>query len=305
MAKQGKIRTLLEYGAARSVLAIVGALPTRTAMRFGEMLGRAGYLLAGDLRRTADVNLTLAFPEKTPEERRAIARGCFESLGRELGLFSKFSNGAMKSVFPLIEEEGWEHFEAARDLNNGVILFTGHLGAWELTSYGFSLLGHRFTFLVRRIDNEKIEELVDRYRRSFGNKTLDKLSAARMMVKLLRGGESVGLLPDLNTLDDEAIFVDFFGVPAATNFLVAKIALRTRSPIVPVFAPWDRSRGKYLLQVLPPLSIEYTGNEDEDVRNLTAEFTKVIEAHIRRYPEQWLWVHKRWKTRPPGEPGIY
>ena len=113
------------------------------------------------------------------------------------------------------------------------------------------------------------------------------------------------MLPDLNTLDDEAIFVDFFGVPASTTYLMAKIALRTQSPIVPVFAPWDAHRKKFLLQILPAIQVELTGDEAEDVKRVTQEFTNVIEEQIRRYPEQWLWVHKRWKTRPPGEPGIY
>jgi Kdo2-lipid IVA lauroyltransferase/acyltransferase len=305
MAKQGKIRTLLEYGVARSVLAVLGSLPTNTAMSIGKALGRAGYLFAGELRRTADTNLTLAFPEKTPEERRELVRGCFESLGRELGVFSKFSNGSAKSLLSLIEAEGLENFESARNRNNGVILFTGHLGAWELTSYGFSLLGHPLSFLVRRIDNEKIEGLVDRYRTSFGNKTLDKFSAARSMVKILRAGEVLGLLLDLNTLDDEGIFVDFFGVPASTNFVVAKLALRTQAPILPLFAPWDAKRGKYLWQLHPPVSVELSGNEEENVRKLTAKLTLIIEEQIRRYPDQWLWIHKRWKTRPPGEPNIY
>lgn len=305
MAKQGKIRTLVEYGAARSVLAIVGCLPTKQAMNVGRALGRAGYLLAGNLRLTAETNLKIAFPEKTAVERRKLIRGCFDSLGQQLGVFSKFSNGSGKSLLQLIEPENLEYFETAKKRNNGVILFTGHLGAWELTSFGYSLLGHPLSFLVRRIDNERIEALVDRQRTSFGNKTLDKLSAARSMVKILRSGEVLGLLLDLNTLDDEGIFVDFFGVPASTNFVVAKLALRTQSPILPLFAPWDATRGKYLLQLHPPVTVERTGNEDEDVRRLTAKLTQIIEEQIRRYPEQWLWVHKRWKTRPPGEPAIY
>ena len=126
------------------------------------------------------------------------------------------------------------------------------------------------------------------------------------MLKILRSGETaLGLLPDLNTLDDEAIFIDFFGVPAATNFLVAKFALRTNTPIIPFFAPWCEEKGKYLLTVEEPLSIERTDDEEENVRRLTVAMTERIENAIRRYPGQWLWIHKRWKTRPPGEPSIY
>ena len=136
----------------------------------------------------------------------------------------------------------------------------------------------------------------DRVRMRFGNQTIDKLSAARPMVKILRSQGTLGLLPDLNTLDAEAIFVDFFGVPAATNFIMAKLALRTKSPIIPIFAPWSEEKKKYLIMVGPPVSFTPTGNEEDDVRALTNTLSQVIENMIRRYPGQWLWIHKRWKT---------
>jgi len=305
MAKHGKIRTLLEYGAARSIIAAVAWLPTNQAMTFGKALGRIGYLLAGDLKRTADTNLKLAFPEKTAEERREMIRGCFDSLGRQLGIFGKFSSQSGKSLLSLMEVEGLEHLEAAVRGSTGVIVYTAHLGAWELTSYGVSLLGYPLSFLVRRIENGKVEELIDHRRTSYGNITLDKFSAARSMVKILRSGQVLGLLVDLNTLDDEGIFINFFGVPASTNFIMPKLALRTGSPIIPVFAPWDENRKKYLLKILPPLPMESTGDDAQDVRRLTEAVTNAVEQQIRQYPEQWLWVHKRWKTRPPGEPSIY
>src|SRR5262249_42038519 len=159
------------------------------------------------------------------------------------------------------------------------------LGAWELTSFGLSLVGHPFTFLVRRIDNPQIEQLVDRVRTRFGNQTLDKLSAARSMLKILRTGETpLGLLPDLNTLDDEALFIDFMGVHAATTFVVAKLALRTNTPIVPIFAPWSDEKQKYLLIVEAPVCFERTDDEGENVRRLTVALTQRIENQIRRFP---------------------
>jgi len=270
-------------------------------------MGKLAYMLAGNLRRTAAINLRLAFPEKTDEERARLLRETFDSLGRLLGLFSQMSSRSLDELKELIEVHGWENVEAAKAVHGErLILYTGHLGAWELTSFGFSMLEYPFTFLVRRIDNPRIEELVDRVRRKFGNETIDKLSAARSMLKILRSGESsIGLLPDLNTLPDEAIFVDFMGVPAATTFVVAKMAVRLKTPLVPVFAPWSEEKGKYLLIVEPPIPVETTGDEEEDVRQLTIKFTQRIENQIRQYPGQWLWVHKRWKTRPPGEPSIY
>ena len=171
--------------------------------------------------------------------------------------------------------------------------------------YAFNLLsGLEIEGAIREM--QRAQELVDGVRTKFGNRTIDKLSAARSMLKLLRSGEhALGLLPDLNTLDDEAIFVDFFGVPAATTFVIAKLAVRTGTPLVGFFAPWSEEKGKYLLIPEPPIPAECTGDEEADVRRVTIEITRSIENQIRRFPGQWLWIHKRWKTRPPGEPGIY
>jgi len=307
MAKPGKLQTLLEYSAAKSALVTLGRLPAPAAYSAGRAMGKLAYLLAGDLRRTGAINLRLAFPEKSDEERAQLLRETFDSLGRLLGLFSQMASRSRADLKQLIEVHGWENVEAAKAAHGEhLILYTGHLGAWELTSFGFSLLEYPFTFLVRRLDNPWIEELVDNVRKKFGNETIDKLSAARSMLKILRSGEaSLGLLPDLNTLDDEAIFVDFMGVPAATTFVVAKLAVRTKTPLVPVFAPWSEEKRKYLLIVEPMIPVETTGDEEADVRHLTIKFTERIENQIRQYPGQWLWVHKRWKTRPPGEPPIY
>ena len=125
------------------------------------------------------------------------------------------------------------------------------------------------------------------------------------MFKLLKSGGTLGLLIDLNTLDDEAIFVDFFGVPAATTFMLAKLALRTDALVIPLYAPWNHQRKKFVFHALSPISIEKSGDEQEDVRRLTAALSQSVEDFVRKYPEQWLWIHKRWKTRPPGEAPIY
>jgi len=305
MAKRGKIQTTLEYLAARLVLSTLGMLPMSAALAAGEFLGGVAYSFSSKLRRTGDRNLQIAFPEKSSEEREAIVRGSFRSLGRQLGVFSKFARSPVDSLLKIIEISGLEHYEKLKAENRGVVFFTAHLGAWELLPLCSSLRGNPLNVVVRRLDNPKVEELVDQIRSRWGNQTLDKLSAGRQMIKALRSGEALGLLTDLNTLDDEAIFVDFFGVPAATNFMVAKLALRTKSPIMPMFAPWDKNLGKFDLQVSPPVTFEITGNEEADVRNLTLKLSQITEEKIRSYPDQWLWIHKRWKTRPAGEPSIY
>jgi KDO2-lipid IV(A) lauroyltransferase len=315
MAKRGKIQTWLEYAVARSALGVLSAMPVGWAMAVGQAMGGVAHSLAGGLRRTGERNLQLAFPEKSDQERREILARCFRNLGRQLGLFSHFGTDTREQLLDLTEWQGLEILESAKSGGSagngtsngerGVILFTGHVGAWELSSFGLSLRGHPLSFLVRRLDNPKVEQMVERIRTRFGNQSVDKRGAARPMLTILKSGGTLGLLVDLNTLDDEAIFVDFFGVPASTTFMVAKLALRTNAVVLPIFAPWDPSLGKFLVHTLPPISIDPTGDEQEDVRRLTAELSRSVESYVRKYPEQWLWIHRRWKTRPPGEEAIY
>lgn len=302
---KSKLQMNFESLLARSLLAIFGWLPLRISMLAGAKFAGLACFFGGRLRRTGKRNLKLAFPDLTPSERNRLLRGCFENLGRLLGVFSHFPKGDSDSLKRIIECEGLGHLDAARANGRGVILFTGHVGAWELTSFGLSLFGHPLSFLVRRIDNPKIETLVDRARTQLGNRTIDKTSAAREMLQIMQVGGTLGILVDLNTLDREGIFVDFFGVPASTTFMLAKLALRTGADVLPVFAPWDEQRQRFLLKIDRPLTVDRTGDEKEDVRRLTQSFTSVVENYVRRYPDQWLWIHRRWKTRPAGEPEIY
>jgi KDO2-lipid IV(A) lauroyltransferase len=304
MAAKGRFRTNVEYWLARAVLAIFGWLPLPVSIRIGSVLSRLGYLFRR-LRRTGMRNLELAFPEMPLDERRRLLRFCFENFGRMLAVFSRFSSASREKLAAMIECKGLEHLEAAQAEGRGVILFTGHVGAWELSSFALSLFDHPLSFLVRRIDNPKIEAIVDRARTHLGNRTIDKRLAAREMLQILRDNEILGILVDLNTLDREAIFVDFFGRPAATTFMVAKLALRTGAAVLPVFAPWDKDRKRFLLKIDRPLTIERTEDEQLDVQRLTQQYTRIVEDYVRHYPDQWLWIHRRWKTRPPGEPEIY
>ena len=294
----------LEYGVVRFMLAVFASMPLRAALRIGASLAVCFSWCAGRLRHTGERNLEIAFPELSIGERRLLLRRTFGNLGRLLGVFSQFTKQP-ENLLEIVDRDGFEYLAAAKQAGRGIILFTGHVGAWELSSFALSLFGHPLSFLVRRMDNPKIEAMIDHARTHLGNRAIDKRSAAREMLEILRAGETLGILVDLNTLDREGIFVDFFGRPASTTFMVAKLALRTGAAVLPVFAPWDKERGCFLLKVDPPLLIERTGNEQADVRRLTQQYTRIVEDYVRRYPDQWLWIHRRWKTRPPGEPEIY
>jgi Kdo2-lipid IVA lauroyltransferase/acyltransferase len=304
MSKPG-LQTDFEYLIARVLLKAFGLLPLRLAVRLGGALAGLVYYLPGKLRRVGETNLKLAFPELSDQQRLALLKGSFQSLGRLFGVFSHFDGKNEKALHELIRCEGLDHLAAAKAKDRGVILFTGHVGAWELCSFGLSLFGQPLSFLVRRIDNPRIEALVDHARGVKGNRTIDKRSAAREMLQILQRRGTLGILVDLNTLDREGIFVDFFGVPASTTFMVAKLARRTGALVLPMFAPWDRVEKRFIVSIGEPLDFDPTGDESGDVRRLTQQFTKAVEDKVRRYPDQWLWIHRRWKTRPEGEEGFY
>jgi KDO2-lipid IV(A) lauroyltransferase len=305
MGKHGKVQSGLEYATARMLLTGLGSLPRPLAVATGRGLARIAYALSDRLRRTGFRNLELAFPEMDERERERILRGCFTNLGRLLGEFSQFPGATPDSLHQLVECQGLENLQAARARGRGVILFTGHLGAWELSSFALSAFGFPMSFLVRRIDNHLVEQIIEKTRTRFGNRSIDKRAAMRPMLRTLRAGGTLGTLVDLNTQPHEGIFVDFFGIPASTTSGLASLALRTGAAILPVFVPWDEKQRRFILRIDPPLVITETGNQREDIKQLTSLFTSVVESYVRRYPEQWLWIHKRWNTRPENNADFY
>lgn len=307
MSKHGRLQTTVEYAATRAVLSTLGALPRPLAIAAGRALGRAAYALAGGLRRTGMRNLQLAFSEMSERDRSNILRNSFLSLGRQLGVFSQFPRATAENLRTLVEydRQGAKHLNEAMSRGKGVIFLTSHLGAWELLSFAHAVFYQPLSFMVRPLDNPEVEELVERYRTRFGNQPVDKKAAARTAMRLLRGGGTLGILADLNTQPREGVFVPFFGHLACTTAGAAVLALRTDATVFPVCAPWDEKRGRYVFQGAPIVELVRTGDSERDVEVNTANFTAAIERQVRAYPEQWLWIHKRWKTRPAGEPDIY
>lgn len=305
MGKKSKAQIEIEYLAARSVLGLLGLLPRSASVALGRNIGKLAHKLLGELRRTAKINLEMALPELSEKEHDEIVRGTFINLGGSLGLFPHLKKLSLENFHEFVEIQGREHLEAARDSKNGVVMITGHLGSWELLPVALALYGFQINILVRRLDNLKVEKFADEVRTLHGNRTLDKRSAARDMIRLLHEGKTLGVLIDVNSDLREGAFVDFFGVPASTAVGLASVALRTNSPVIPVFAVWDKARGKYLLKVEPPIDFAPTGDKEKDRVELTVLMTKAIEKQVRQYPEQWLWIHKRWKTRPQGDPDLY
>jgi KDO2-lipid IV(A) lauroyltransferase len=307
MAKPGKLQESLEYALARTILSGLGILPRPVALAVGLTIGRLAYLLPGNLRRTGQRNLEIAFPEMPEPERRRLLRGCFASLGRLLGEFSQLPRATPESLRTIIEydEVGLAHLREAEKNKRGVIFLTGHLGVWELHSFGWSALEYPLSFLVRPLDNARIEEMVEAVRTRFGNRAIDKQSAARQSLRVLREGGTLGILSDLNTQTREGVFVPFFGKLACTTAGIAVLALKTDAVVIPTCAVWNKERKRYFFHGDPPVELVRTGNHEKDIEVNTANFAAAVERMVRLYPDQWLWIHKRWKTRPVGEPDLY
>ena len=307
MGKKGKTQAALEYAAVRALLAGLGALPRPLAMAAGRGFGRAAYALAAGLRRTGERNLELAFPEMGERERRRLLRGTFRSLGRQLGVFSRFPRETAESLREIVEydAEDVKLLDVARERGRGVIFLTSHLGAWEVLSFAHSAFYEPLSFLVRPLDNRRVEDLIEGVRTRLGNRAIDKGAAALTAMRLLRRGGTLGILADLNAHPREGVFVPFFGHLACTTAGAATLALRTDATVIPCCAPWDERRKKYVFHGGPVLELVRTGDDARDVELNTARFTAAIEDQVRRFPDQWLWIHKRWKTRPQGEPDLY
>ena len=299
------MRRKLEYAAAWPFIKILGLMPRGLSRAFGIGLGQAVYLLHVRLRRVGMRNLALAFPEKTEAERAVILRGVFTSLGRQLAELCQFPKYTPENVAEVVVYDGLENYERAYERGKGVLFLTAHFGAWELSAFAHSLHGHWLHVVMRPMDNEYLDGLIQSYRTMHGNKTVGKDDFVRGLLAAMKAGEVVGILMDTNMTPPQGVFVDFFGIPACTASGLARIALRTDAAVVPGFTIWDEALGKYRLRFDPAVELVRTGDLEADIVANTQKFTKVIEDYVRKYPEQWLWVHRRWKTRPEGEKGLY
>jgi KDO2-lipid IV(A) lauroyltransferase len=299
------MRRKLEYAAAWPFIKILGLLPRRLSRAFGIGLGRAVYLLHVRLRRVGMRNLALAFPDKTEAERAVILRGVFTSLGRQLAELCQFPKYTLENVEQVVVYDGLENYDRAYARGKGVLFLTAHFGAWELSAFAHSLHGHWLHVVMRPMDNQYLDRLIQSYRTMHGNKTVGKDDFVRGLLAAMKAGEVVGILMDTNMTPPQGVFVDFFGIPACTASGLARIALRTDAAVVPGFTIWDQALGKYRLRFDPAVELVRTGDLEVDIVTNTQKFTKVIEDYVRKYPEQWLWVHRRWKTRREGEKPLY
>jgi KDO2-lipid IV(A) lauroyltransferase len=299
LRKKSQLREALEYWLARGVMASLAIGPRRVAFALARIYTRALDLAIPRLRRVAMRNLAMALPNLDERARTRIVDGVFRSIARLLVTFARFPRIDRSNVKDWIRYEGYEHFEQALRRGRGVLFATAHLGNWELSAFAHALMAQPMYVIARPLDNPRIEDLVARHRTLSGNTVVDKREFARPILKALAANQAVGILVDQNASPEQGAFVDFFGVPACAFTAFAKIAARSGAAVIPGFALWSEAEGRYVLRFDAP--IEITGDERAD----TALIQSHLEQVVRAYPDQWLWIHRRWRTRPPGEPALY
>ena len=299
------MREKLEFWLVLIVARPLGWLPRGAARLVAGMIAWVAYCLLGRLRSVGERNLALAFPELSSKSRRAELRGVFRSLGRQLAEFCRMTRYTAENTRGWIRTEGLDHYLAAKARGKGVLIVTGHLGAWELSSFYHSLMGFPMSMVARPLDNRPLDAYVNGIRCMHGNRVLNKDDFARGLLTAMRQGETVGILMDTNMTPPQGVFVDFFGKHACAASGVARVALKTGAAVLPGFMVWEQAERRYVLHFGPQLVFERSADAEADIVAATQQCTSAIESWIRRYPDQWLWIHRRWKTRPAGEPGIY
>lgn len=285
---------------------VVRLLPHGAVRALGAAIGMTFYALDRGHRRLAIANLQAAFPHRSEAECRGLARRTFEHFGRLLTVLLKFSTMTQAEMRARVEFDGAERVEDAHALGRGVLLFTGHFGYWELNALVHALDLPPLAVLARALDNPHLNALLERVRTATGNSVIYRRGAVRRVLRVLGSNGTVALLIDQHIQAADAVVVDFFNRPAATTSALAAIAARTKSPVIPVFAlplPAGRYRMVYEHPVEAPAS-----DDPAAIREFTQRCSDVLEMYVRRYPDLWLWMHRRWRGLEPdvdGVPGMF
>lgn len=290
----------IEYAVFRALVLAFACLPRPLCLSIGEGLGRIAFRIDKRHRAIALSNLAVAFgKDRSEPERQALARQAFEHFGRTIADILKISGYSREKILRLIRTEGAEHLRMALSKGRGALVFTAHFGNWEVTTAAIAAIGP-VRVIARPLDNRLLEKELAKLRMKFGAGIISKFKAGKPILQSLKNNEIVGILIDQNVLRSQAVFVDFFGKPAATTPALAAFHVRTGASIVPVFC-YPLRNGLYRIKLFEPIEPPLSGRQEQDVLKITQLCTKMIEREIRQNPGFWLWVHKRWNTRPMEE----
>ncbi|HEY2931464.1 MAG TPA: lysophospholipid acyltransferase family protein [Acidobacteriota bacterium] len=298
----------LTYLGALLALKIFARLPRPVAYALAHALVILYYRCDGRHRRIGMTNLLIAFPEQPKSWRAEVLRRSYLNLADLLVEVSRFPKITPQNIAQLVSytEGSMDRYVAAKSKGCGLLYLTAHVGAWELLPFAHAAYGYPLSFVVRPINREDLNEVLERYRKIAGNQLIPKKNAIRSILRVLNERGDVGILIDQNVLPEDGVFAALFGKLACTTNGLAMIALRTGAPVLPAFLLPGERRGRYRIHFGEEVPLHHNGTVEENIRLTTERFNQVLEDVIRKYPHCWLWVHKRWKTRPPGdEENIY
>jgi Kdo2-lipid IVA lauroyltransferase/acyltransferase len=287
-----RFRHRVEHAAVATVTRLARGVPQNVALAGGRFLGRTFYALDSSRRRLTIDNLAAALPNLSPDERRQVAKQVFEHFGGLLVELLRVSGLRPEELRALVEIEGEERLRHALAQGRGVLLVSGHFGFWEIQGIAHALVFPPMAVVARALDNPLLDRLLERVRTRTGNVVIERRGGLRRILRALAANQCVAIMIDQH-IHTDAVVVDFFNRPAATTSAVAAIALRTGAPVIPVFAvpfPDGRYRLIYEHAVAPP-----PADSEDPVREFTQRCTDVLEMYVRRYPQLWLWMHRRWR----------
>jgi KDO2-lipid IV(A) lauroyltransferase len=289
------LRNRIEYDTFRIARGLTGLVSPAGLARIGDGIGDVYSMLGGRRREIIDFNLRLAYPEESDVERRQLARAVTRHFGRS-GLDAiRIQRLRPEELLAAVEIEGWEYVERALSYGRGVFFLTAHIGSWEVAALVTGLkLEAGLSVVSRPLDNPYLELELDRLRKLYGNDVFGKRNIAREMLRQLKSGGGVGILIDQRVREDQGVEVPFFGHSAWTHPILARMARKTGAPVVPIFALRE-APGRYSLRYEEPLLVEDLTEAEREDGPLTGRYMAVLEAAIRKNPEQWLWYHDRWK----------
>ncbi len=299
--KKSRVFQCIEFVSAMAFALPFYVLPRKIAFRAGEMIGELLYRTLSRRRQIGYKNLTIAFGnELSDQEKQQILRSNFRNLGKALVEVLRFPKMSKKYLQEKIAISGQENYLAAKEKGRGLLVLTAHVGNWEMSSHAHSAAGYPLNLVVRPLDNRFLDKMVTRRRTMYGNKILARREGLRQIIAALKQNEAIGILMDQNTKRKQGIFVDFFGKPACTTPVIATLALRYDVPVIPGFIV-RTGFDTHTLRFGSETPIQKTGNFRKDIEVNTAHFNKIIEEFIRQYPDQWFWIHNRWKTQPRND----
>lgn len=305
--QQGRAEAWLQYLMFRGAFGLVAVLPLPIALRVGEGVALLVHLVNRPHRRIALTNLRIAFPERSARAHLRILRRFWLNIGRMVAETAHMRELTPETVASRVTFEDPDRWRAivAKHAGRGVLVLTGHFGNWELLAYAHGLYGLPVHLVYRALKNPLIDEYLGRLRRSAGTVTVRKRTAGANVVRAMRQGAILVIPADQNSTRRQGVFVDFFGFPASTNRGLARLAVRSGLPVYPAFLVREGRSHRHKIVIGDEVAVQRTGDRSADLQENTQRFARVLEEMIRRHPDHWVWIHRRWKTRPLGAPAVY